>query len=80
MSTKTKRTYNLSPEAVDHVRSLADAFERLQEIIDEGVLRSVCDAGWDNYVYGAVTADEHQRCRALMLTGLITDYPALGRK
>jgi len=44
------------------------------------VLGLVSDAGWDNYVYGAVTTDEHQRCRALMLTGLITDYPALGRK
>ncbi len=49
-------------------------------IVDDGVLGLVSDAGWDNYVYGAVTTDEHQRCRALMLTGLITDYPALGRK
>ena len=44
-------------------------------IINDGVLRAVSAAGWSNYVYGAVTLAEHQRCAALGLAGLITDYP-----
>lgn len=48
-------------------------------IVDDGVLGSVSAAGWSNYVYGAVTAAEHQRCVALGLAGLITDYPPLMR-
>jgi glycerophosphoryl diester phosphodiesterase len=46
-------------------------------IVDDGVLRTVAAAGWDNYVYGAVTPAEHARCIALGLAGLITDYPPL---
>lgn len=46
-------------------------------ILDEDVLRAVTAGGWGNYVYGAVTAAEHQRCAALCLTGLITDHPRL---
>ena len=46
-------------------------------IVDDGVLGVVSAGGWCNYVYGAVTADEHQRCVALGLAGLITDYPPL---
>ncbi len=44
-------------------------------IIDDAVLRTVTSAGWGNYVYGAVTAAEHQQCVMLGLAGLITDYP-----
>ena len=44
-------------------------------IVDAGALGAVSAAGWSNYVYGAVTAAEHQRCAALGLAGLITDYP-----
>jgi glycerophosphoryl diester phosphodiesterase len=44
-------------------------------IIDDAVLRQVTAAGWGNFVYGAVTPAEHQRCAALGLAGLITDYP-----
>ena len=44
-------------------------------IVDEDVLRAVSAAGWSNYIYGAVTPAEHQRCAALGLAGLITDYP-----
>ena len=44
-------------------------------IVDDGVLGSVAAGGWSNYVYGAVTVAEHQRCAALGLAGLITDYP-----
>ena len=44
-------------------------------IVDEEVLGAVSAAGWDNYVYGAVTVAEHQRCAKLDLAGLITDYP-----
>jgi glycerophosphoryl diester phosphodiesterase len=44
-------------------------------IVDADALAAVSNAGWANYVYGAVTADEHQRCAALGLAGLITDYP-----
>ncbi len=46
-------------------------------VIDENVLQAVSAGGWRNFVYGAVTAAEHQRCSALGLTGLITDYPRL---
>lgn len=45
--------------------------------VDETVLRAVSAAGWDNYVYGAVTPDEHRHCATLGLAGLITDYPCL---
>lgn len=44
---------------------------------DERVLQAVSAGGWRNFVYGAVTAAEHQRCMALGLTGLITDFPRL---
>ena len=44
-------------------------------IADDSVLRAAVSAGWVNYVYGAVTLSEHQRCTKLGLTGLITDYP-----
>jgi glycerophosphoryl diester phosphodiesterase len=46
-------------------------------IVDDEVLGTVAAAGWGNYVYGAVTPVEHQRCAALGLAGLITDYPPL---
>jgi glycerophosphoryl diester phosphodiesterase len=48
-------------------------------VIDDAVLSSVTGYGWRNYVYGTVTAAEHQRCAALGLSGLITDYPLLIR-
>ena len=48
-------------------------------IIDDAVLGVVSAAGWANYIYGAVTPDEHARCGALGLAGLITDYPKLVR-
>jgi glycerophosphoryl diester phosphodiesterase len=44
-------------------------------IVDDGVLGAVSAAGWENYVYGAVTPAEHERCAKLGLSGLITDYP-----
>ena len=44
-------------------------------VVDETVLRTVTANGWGNYVYGAVTHAEHQRCAQLELAGLITDYP-----
>jgi glycerophosphoryl diester phosphodiesterase len=44
-------------------------------VIDEGVLQAVSVAGWQNFVYGAVTAAEHDHCSSLGLAGLITDYP-----
>lgn len=46
-------------------------------IVDDSVLRAVSATGWRNYVYGAVTLAEHQRCVALGLAGLITDHPPL---
>ena len=51
-------------------------------VIDAVALRAVEQAGWRNYVYGAVTPAEHQRCAQLGLAGLITDYPlhVLGRQ
>jgi len=44
-------------------------------VVDTAVLDAVQQAGWRNYVYGAVTPAEHQRCAQLGLAGLITDYP-----
>ena len=44
-------------------------------IVDEVLLQQVAAAGWRNYVYGAVTAEEHVHCGRLGLAGLITDHP-----
>ena len=44
-------------------------------IIDDAALQAVEHAGWQNYVYGAVTPAEHERCAQLRLAGLITDHP-----
>lgn len=44
-------------------------------VVDAAALQAVEHAGWRNYVYGAVTPAEHQRCTQLGLAGLITDYP-----
>ena len=46
-------------------------------VIDDGVLQTVAAGGWRNFVYGAVTSAEHDRCRSLDLAGVITDYPLL---
>ena len=59
------------------------AYPRIKTIVwdynvaDEHVLQAVSAGGWRNCVYGPVTAAEHQRCMALGLTGLITDFPRL---
>ena len=44
-------------------------------IVDESMLRAVTAYGWNNYVYGALTVEEHARCAGLGLSGLITDHP-----
>jgi glycerophosphoryl diester phosphodiesterase len=44
-------------------------------IVDDSMLRAVTAYGWNNYVYGALTADEHARCAGMELDGLITDHP-----
>jgi len=44
-------------------------------IIDEKILQAVTARGWNNYVYGAHTPDEHAYCGTLHLRGLITDHP-----
>ena len=54
-----------------HIRAIVWDYN----VIDEGVLHKVSDAGWRNYVYGAITHGEHDRCTTLGLTGLITDSP-----
>jgi len=46
-------------------------------VVDATVLRMVTANRWGNYVYGAVTHAEHQRCAQLGLAGLITDHPAM---
>ncbi len=56
-----------------HIRAIAWDYN----ILDDAVLRAVAAGGWGNYVYGAITQAEHQRCVALGLTGLITDHPPL---
>ena len=44
-------------------------------IVDDEVLRAISASGWKNFVYGAVTPGEHERCVRLGLAGVITDYP-----
>ncbi|MEK7877226.1 MAG: glycerophosphodiester phosphodiesterase [Pseudomonadota bacterium] len=44
-------------------------------IVDAAALQAVEHGGWQNYVYGAITPAEHERCAQLGLAGLITDYP-----
>lgn len=48
-------------------------------VLDETALQAVAANGWANFVYGAVTQDEHARCRQLPVTGLITDFPERSR-
>jgi glycerophosphoryl diester phosphodiesterase len=48
-------------------------------IVDAAVIERVAAAGWANYVYGAVTMDEHRHCGNLGLAGLITDHPQRAR-
>lgn len=42
--------------------------------IDEPLLTEVKRAGWKNYVWGAITRAEHQRCVALGVDAIVTDY------
>ncbi len=44
-------------------------------IIDVEILQTVVARGWNNYVYGAHTPEEHAYCGTLNLRGLITDHP-----
>lgn len=45
------------------------------DVLDDELVREAAAAGLRNFAYGAVTADEHRRCRELPLAGIITDYP-----
>lgn len=46
-------------------------------IVDTDMLEAASRSRFENYVYGAVTRAEHERCASLNLAGLITDYPRL---
>lgn len=46
-------------------------------VVEEELLRDARDEGWQNWVYGAVTAAEHRRWREAGVTALITDEPRL---
>src|SRR4051812_11976353 len=69
------------PLDVDALMLACKSHSRIRSIvwdynaIDDNVLQSVSAAGWRNFVYGAVTATEHDHCGSLELAGLITDYP-----
>jgi glycerophosphoryl diester phosphodiesterase len=45
------------------------------EMLDATLAHEVTQAGWCNYAYGPVTQAEHERCTALGVAGVITDYP-----
>ncbi|HEX5463366.1 MAG TPA: glycerophosphodiester phosphodiesterase [Burkholderiales bacterium] len=42
--------------------------------IDELLLAEVTQAGWKNYVWGLKTRAEHERCIALGVDAIVTDY------
>lgn len=69
------------PLDVDAIMAGCAAQPRIQSIvwdyniIDEKILQAVTARGWNNYVYGAHTPDEHAYCGTLHLRGLITDHP-----
>jgi len=46
-------------------------------IIDGPALGIFAAAGWSNYVYGVLTADEWRHCASLGVAGVMTDDPAL---
>jgi glycerophosphoryl diester phosphodiesterase len=50
------------------------------EAFDDTVAQGVCRGGWSNYVYGAVTPAEHERCMVPEIVGVITDYPEYALK
>ncbi len=45
------------------------------EALDETLLRSSEGAGWTHWSWGPITPEEHARCAALQLAGVITDFP-----
>lgn len=49
-------------------------------VLDEALLGQAREAGFRNFVYGAVTESEHAHCRRLGLEGIITDYPDRARR
>jgi glycerophosphoryl diester phosphodiesterase len=49
------------------------------EVLDSVLLEQAAENGFRNWVYGAVTREEHNNCLELGLDGIITDYPLLLR-
>jgi glycerophosphoryl diester phosphodiesterase len=47
------------------------------EVLDDILLKQAASDGYRNFVYGAVTRAEHDKCRELGVDGIITDYPLL---
>jgi glycerophosphoryl diester phosphodiesterase len=47
------------------------------EVLDEHLLDAAADMGVQHFAYGPQTQDEHDRCTALGLRGVITDFPRL---
>ena len=43
------------------------------ETLDDAAVRTAVARGIQNFAYGPRTRDEHERCRSLALTGVITD-------
>jgi glycerophosphoryl diester phosphodiesterase len=48
-------------------------------VLDEAMVEQAKKRGFEVYVYGATTVQEHHACRAWGLTGVITDYPDRAR-
>ncbi len=44
------------------------------EIVDEYLFQESVDREYCNYVYGAVTQQEHERLNKFPIDGVITDY------
>ena len=47
---------------------------------DEDLVTELAGAGFSTWIYGPFSDEEHQRCRALGLGGVITDHPDLLRR
>jgi glycerophosphoryl diester phosphodiesterase len=54
-----------------------DAIVWAYETLDDEAVRAAAARGVQSLAYGPLTREEHERCRALGLEGVVTDHPAL---
>jgi glycerophosphoryl diester phosphodiesterase len=71
------------PRNLESLISLLSTSERVDtvvwhyEVLDKLLLDASADKGINHFAYGPETPDEHERCDALGLCGVITDFPQL---